>query len=146
MTRPNMTPSLAIVCGAVLVAATAAVAQDSKDADPAQVIGVWRGTSTCTDRVAAPACNDESVVYEFTAGQEPGTVHWTADKVVNKRRERMGEFDLQYDAVERVWKAQFSSPRVTSVWRLSVKGTHLTGTLHLLPGNEMIRSIDARKQ
>ena len=146
MIRPHVMPWLAIVWGAVLVAAPAAVAQDSKDADPAQLIGVWRGTSICTDRVAAPACNDETVVYEFTAGQKPSTVHWTADKVVNGQRERMGEFDLQYDAAERIWKAQFSSPRVTSVWRLSVKGTHLTGSGRLLPGNEMIRKIDARKQ
>jgi hypothetical protein len=143
MTRTNVMP---ILSGVLLVAATAVVAQDSKDADPAQLMGVWRGTSICTDRVAAPACTDETVVYEFTAGQKPGTVHWTADKVVNGQREPMGEFDLQYDAAERVWKARFSSPRVTSEWRVSVEGRHLTGSARLLPGNETIRRIDARKQ
>ena len=58
--------------------------------DPAELIGIWRGTSVCTDRVAAPACHDETVVYEFTAGSEPDTVHWVADKVVSGRRQRMG--------------------------------------------------------
>jgi hypothetical protein len=71
---------------------------------PAQLIGVWRGTSICTDRVAAPACHDETVVYEFT------------------------------------------SPRVKSVWRLSVDGARLSGTARLLPGNKTIRKLDLRKE
>jgi hypothetical protein len=52
-----------------------------------QLIGTWRGTSTCSDRVAAPACNDDAVVYEFSAGPQPGTVTWKADKVVNGERQ-----------------------------------------------------------
>ena len=43
----------------------------AKTPGPAELIGTWRGTSTCTDRVAAPACNDETVVYEFSAGPKP---------------------------------------------------------------------------
>jgi len=82
---------------------------------PTQLLGTWRGTSTCTDRVAAPACNDEVVVYEFTKGVKPGTVHWAADKVVNGKREPMGEMDVAYDKTEECWKAEFSSPRVKSV-------------------------------
>jgi hypothetical protein len=95
--------------------------------------------------VAAPACNDETVVYEFSAGAKPGTVHWAADKVVDGKRERMGEFDLAFDTAEACWKADFTSPRVKIVWRLSVDGTHLTGTGRELPGNETVRKIDAKK-
>ena len=112
---------------------------------PSQLLGTWRGTSTCTDRVAAPACNDEVVVYEFTNGVKPGTVHWAADKVVNGKREPMGEMELAYDEREKCWKAEFSSPRVTGVWRLSVDGNSMTGSARLLPGNETVRKIDARK-
>ena len=112
---------------------------------PEQLLGLWRGTSVCTDRVAAPACNDETVVYEFTRGAGPGIVHWAADKVVNGKREPMGEMDLAYDAAEGCWKAEFNSPRVKSVWRLSVDGSHLTGTGRLLPRNETIRKLDLRK-
>src|SRR3954471_15014437 len=83
-----------------------------------QLLGTWRGTSVCTDRVAAPACQDETVVYEFTRGTQPGTVHWLADKIVNDKRESMGEMDLSYDSAESCWKAEFSSPRLKSVWRL----------------------------
>jgi len=112
---------------------------------PTQLLGTWRGTSTCTDRVAAPACNDEVVVYEFTKGVKPGTVHWAADKVVNGKREPMGEMDVAYDKTEECWKAEFSSPRVKSVWRLTVDGDRMTGSARLLPGNETIRKIEARK-
>ena len=135
------------VCGLVLVAHTQAIPRAHMDEpDPSQLIGVWRGTSTCTDRVAAPACHDETVVYEFTAGRERGTVRWAADKVVNRQRQRMGELDLVYDKTEACWKAEFSSARVKSVWRLSVEGTHITGTARLLPGNETVRKVDARKE
>src|SRR6185295_16812892 len=63
----------------------------SEAAIQAAPMGVWRGASTCTDRVAAPACHDEVVVYEFTAGAKAGTVHWKADKIVDGQRQPMGE-------------------------------------------------------
>jgi hypothetical protein len=112
---------------------------------PEQLLGTWRGTSTCTDRVAAPACTDETVVYEFTPGQKHGAVRWAADKIVDGRREPMGEFELTYDAAEKCWKAEYSSPRVKSMWRVTVKGTHLTGTAQLLPGKQVIRKFDLQR-
>jgi hypothetical protein len=107
--------------------------------------GVWRGTSTCTDRVAAPACHDEVVVYEFTAGAKAGTVHWKADKVVDGQRQTMGEMDLSYDTGDACWRAEFSSARVHSVWCLTVDGMHITGTARLLPGKQTVRKVDVRK-
>lgn len=108
-------------------------------------IGVWRGTSTCTDRVAAPACHDEVVVYEFTAGARAGTVHWRAHKIVEGQRELMGEMDLAYDTEEGCWRAEFNSSRVHSVWCLAVDGAHMTGTGQLLPGKQTIRRINVRR-
>lgn len=132
-----------VLCG---LASARSGAQSSADpSDPAQLIGLWRGTSTCTDRVAAPSCHDEQVVYEFTAGKKPGTVHWIADKLVNGQRENMGELDLTYERTEHDWKAEFSSPRVNMVWRLAVDGTHLSGTGRQLPGNVIVRKLDLRK-
>src|SRR5262245_41893527 len=114
--RPHVTWLVGVVCAALLLAQPASAAWFTRDdPDPAQLIGTWRGTSTCTDRVAAPACQDETVVYEFTAGPRPGTVHWAADKVVNGKREPMGEFDLVYVKAESCWKAEFTSPRVKVV-------------------------------
>ncbi|HMD36494.1 MAG TPA: hypothetical protein VKH42_16065 [Vicinamibacterales bacterium] len=131
-----------IVCA---LAAASAYAQ-KPTGDPASLLGTWRGTSTCTDRRAAPACADEVVVYEFKPGSEAGAVRWLADKIVDGKRESMGEVELRWDGAESVWKAEFSSPRVKSVWKLSVDGPHLTGRAQLLPGNETIRRIDVKKE
>jgi hypothetical protein len=125
----------------VALGASAAPAERS----PSEIIGTWRGTSTCSDRVAAPACRDEVVVYDFTSGEKPGTVRWKADKVVNGERLTMGEMDLIYDAGEACWAAEFSSPRLHTRWCLVVEGAHLTGTGRLLPGKETVRKIDVRK-
>lgn len=138
--RGGITFSVLLMAGSLL-AATA----EADDHKPSEIIGTWRGTSTCTDLRAAPACKDEVVVYDFAAGAKPGTVHWKADKVVNGQREPMGAMDLTYDDAGKCWAAEFNSPRVRSVWCLTVKGAHLTGTATLLPGRETVRKVDARK-
>jgi hypothetical protein len=134
------------LCAVVLVAASPRAAPGAPGAgSPSELFGVWRGTSTCTDRVAAPACRDEEVVYEFEAGAMPGAVHWKADKVVNGQREPMGELDLAYDAGAACWRAEFSSLRVRSVWCLAVDHDRISGTGQLLPGKQVIRKIDVRR-
>jgi len=144
--RPSCVPSGPLLALCVLVLASPIVRAQPESVGPAQLIGLWRGTSTCTDRVAAPACRDETVVYELTPGPQPGTVHWLADKVVDGQRQTMGELDLSYDATEGCWKAEFSSPRARMVWRLKVDGTHLSGTGRMLPGNETVRKLELVKQ
>lgn len=131
----------------ILVAASLELRASPAPSDhaPSELVGTWRGTSTCSDRVAAPACRDEVVIYDFTAG-EKGTVHWKADKVVEGQRQTMGELDLAYDAGARCWSAEFRSPRVRMVWCLVVDGAHLTGTGRQLPGDQTVRKIDARKE
>jgi len=128
---------------AVLGATTGRGAQPP--ADPHVLLGTWRGTSVCTDRVAAPACNDEDVIYELKPGATPDGVHWIADKIVKGVREPMGELDLAFDAVEACWKGAYTGPRVTVVWRLSVDGTTMTGSARLMPGNQTVRKVNLRK-
>lgn len=134
---------LALCCVAMMCAQ--GWAAHAQSAAPPLPGGTWRGTSQCTDRVAAPACQDETVVYEFTRGAKAGTVHLAADKVVDGKREPMGEFDLEYDKTERCWKAEFNSPRLRSVWCFVIDGAQLTGTARLLPGNQTIRKVSLRK-
>jgi hypothetical protein len=131
--------ALVAVAGGTLGASPAATGT------PADLLGTWRGTSVCTDRVLTPACKDEVVVYEFTAGPNPGSVHWKADKIVDGMRQTMGAFDLTWAADRHCWSATFQSARVHSMWCLQVDSRHLTGTGRLLPGNELVRRIDARK-
>jgi hypothetical protein len=138
---------LGVVCEAFFVLAEVPIARaEAGHVGATQLTGVWRGTSLCTDLIAAPACHDETVVYQFTAGSQPGTVHWVADKVVNGQRQPMGEMELEYDKAEGCWKGSFTSPRVRSVWRLSVDGARLSGTARLLPGNQTIRKLELRKE
>jgi len=111
----------------------------------AEIIGTWRGTSTCVDRVAAPGCNDETLYYEMTAGPSPAVVHWKAYKVVNGQNDLMGEMDLTYSDADKCWAANFSSPRTSIRWCLSVSGGTMSGSAWQVPGKQQIRKVDAKK-
>lgn len=116
------------------------------DHPASELLGEWQGTSVCTDRVVAPACKDEIVVYNFTEGTQPGTVHWQADKVVNGERQNMGEFDLSYDRNDICWRAEYKSPRAHVVFCLKVNDGELAGSGWVLPGKQVVRKIAARQR
>jgi hypothetical protein len=137
----GVTVAVVLACAALLPFSLAAPEAPS----PTSPLGVWRGTSKCTDLTAAPACHDEVVVYEFTTGAQPGTVHCKADKIVDGQRAPMGEMDFVYDKGEACWKSEFGSPRVQFVWCFAFDGAHMTGTGRLVPGKQTIRKVDARK-
>lgn len=110
-----------------------------------ELLGTWRGTSTCIDKVQAPACRDETVVYDFRRGDKPGHAIVAADKVVNGQRLPMGELDFVWDAASACWRADFESPSVTSRWCFTTDGAALKGTARLLPGNQIIRRVDVHR-
>lgn len=110
-----------------------------------ELLGTWRGTSTCPDTVAAPACKDETVVYEFRRGDKPGHAIVAADKVVDNQRVPMGELDFAWDAAMACWRSDFESPSVKSRWCLTVDGAALKGTARLVPGNQVVRRVDVRR-
>src|SRR5262245_40743389 len=92
------------VAAALLVAAPLArggqAPSDHRAID--EIVGTWRGSSICVDRQAAPACTDETVVYDITA--TPGkadTVTVKADKIVNGTRELMASLDYTHDAADK---------------------------------------------
>jgi hypothetical protein len=145
MTRPDVARASVTLAAVLAFAAPPPVSFAEDDLGRMAPIGVWRGTSTCTDRVATPACRDEVVVYEFTAGAKPGAVHLKADKVVEGQRLPMGEMDLEYSSGDACWRAEFTSPRLHSAWCFVVDGSHMTGTGTLLPGKQKIRKIEVRK-
>jgi hypothetical protein len=133
-----------VVCAVLAIPSIAWAAQRNHSAS--ELLGTWDGTSVCTDRVAAPACKDEVVIYDFMAAEKPGVVHWNADKIVEGKRLPMGELDLVYDDSEGCWKAEFSSPRMHMVWSVIVKGSALSGNATLLPGKQVVRKIEAHKR
>ena len=111
-----------------------------------EIVGTWSGTSICSDRQAAPACNDERVVYDISATPgKPNTVTSKADKVVDGNRLPMGPLEFTHDAKSGSWTSELDTPRFHGVWRLTVNGAKLTGTLTLLPSKAVVRKIDLRK-
>ena len=128
-------------CAVLGLAAVSSASQHTID----ELRGTWRGTSTCADRVAAPSCQDETVVYEVRPGDKAGTVILAADKIVNGERVPMGELTFAYDTPLACWRSDFESPRLKSRWCFTVEGNTLTGTATLLPGNQVVRRITAKR-
>jgi hypothetical protein len=101
----------------------------------------------CVDRNAAPACNDEQVVYEITPNPEnPRTVAVKADKILEGRRVPMGVLEFTRNAEDGSWTTTFENPRVHALWRLTVSGKEMSGTMTLLPSKAVVRKINLRKE
>src|SRR4051794_31932472 len=96
----------------LLVAGAGAGAGRAADDAAATIVGTWRGSSVCVDRQAAPACNDETVVYDIVAvpGSSP-KVTVKADKIVNGERVRMGDLDFTPEPGGG-WSTEIETPRV----------------------------------
>ena len=124
------------------IAATSARGADAVDA----IVGTWRGTSLCTDRRAAPACNDEVVIYDVVrTAAKADTVTGNADKVVDSRREPMGSLEFTFDAANGRWSTDIVTPRVRATWSLAVAGTSMTGTMVQLPSKAVVRRMTLTK-
>jgi len=112
---------------------------------PPDLVGSWRGTSTCVDRVHFPACHDEQVIYDAQQkGRAPDTVTVRADKVVNGVRDFMGEFDFHL-APDSTWVAEYQNPSVRFRIVLRVREAHLTGFLADEPSGRQVREIKAER-
>jgi hypothetical protein len=110
-----------------------------------EILGTWRGTSTCVDRKIAPACKDETVVYDVRRSDKPGTATLKADKIVDGQRVPMGELDFTYDAKDACWRSEFSTPRVHGIWCLKIDGKAMTGGLRALPENAQVRKVELKR-
>ena len=114
---------------------------------PAPLRGVWRGTSTCLQPAAGPACHDEVVVYRVTAPDGvPEHAHLAASKIIGGKEQPMGELDFVWDPASGSWLSEFTTPRFHGVWRFRVEGSRLTGELLLLPERPRGREVSARAE
>jgi hypothetical protein len=118
----------------------------SEESSPSVFVGTWQGSSTCVNRQLAPACRDETVVYDVRISDTAGAVILKADKIVDGKRVPMGELEFTYSSPERCWRSEFETPRVHAAWCLVVKGNELTGRLRLLPGNEIVRDVRLQRR
>ena len=140
-----MRSAAALVTGALTLAfaiPVAASAQGGAD----ELVGTWRGTSTCLDRQALPACTDEQVVYEIAApAGRTDELIVKADKIVDGRRVPMGETSFHPDAASGRWVSEIRTPNVHALWHLSLREGALTGGMDLLPSTTPVRQIELRR-
>ena len=137
----------------ILVAAIAVVTPPSTPAfaqtpaAPAALIGEWRGESTCTNLVLAPACKDETIRYVFSAVRAaPARLHLVADKLVGGKFEPMGEFDVDYSPAARVWRYDFETRQPMKLrWEFKLDGASLSGVIVVRDSGEILRRVSARR-
>ncbi len=125
-----------------LLSAAAAGAASRKD----EILGTWRGTSTCVKSPDFPACHDEVVVYEVRDSAAGGdAVTMAAFKIVGGEKQLMGEMDFTWDAKAGAWTSEFQTPRVHGLWTFFVKGGDITGTLVDVPSKQLVRNVSVKK-
>ena len=134
----NRCPWLRLSLLAILAACAVSAAGTG---DLSQFLGTWHGTSTCVTRQVAPACKDETVVYEVGRSDKPQAAVLKADKIVDGKRVPMGELEFAYSEKEGCWRAELTTPRVQGVWCLVVDGKDMTGGLRVLPENAEVRRV-----
>ena len=141
--RPSTGIRRYCLIGAVCLATGYSCAADRAGLE--QFLGTWRGTSTCVNRQIAPACSDETVVYEVRRSDAPKAALLKADKVVNGQRVPMGDLEFVYSEKEGCWRSEFSTPRAHGIWCLVIEGRNMTGSLRVLPENADVRKVQAKR-
>jgi hypothetical protein len=93
--------------------------------DESQLVGDWRGESKV--QAKNTAAKDEVVVWHIAKGSEPGKLIVTADKIVDGKAISMGALEFNYNRENN----QIVCDNERGVWKLTVKGNTLDGTLTL---------------
>ena len=103
---------------------------------PLGPIGEWEGESVC--QVPKP-CTTEHVIYEIKQS-DAGKITIKADKLVEGKREWMGDLSCQWSDKEQ----KLSCPaegRQPGEWVFLLKSDRLVGVLTLSEGNVIYRKI-----
>lgn len=94
------------------------------------VTGNWEGESKCVNLKVAPACKDEHVIFHITGiPKKPGSVRVQASKVVDKQEEEMGDLVFTIDPKTSSITNEFVNKGSHGLWKLTIKGDSMTGTL-----------------
>lgn len=136
-------PWAGVSLGCVLAASAVSAAGTG---DLSQFLGTWNGTSICVNRQVAPACKDETVVYEVRRSEKPQTAVLSADKIVDGKRLPMGELEFVYSEKDGCWRADFTAPRGQGVWCLVIDENGMTGGLRVLPENAEVRKVRLKRE
>lgn len=104
------------------------------------IAGTWRGQSSCEQKQSA--CREESVVYRFSPlHDKPGSFSVSADRIVDGKPVNMGTLEFRYVDDQRALVCEYAQ----GVWRLSVNGEKMQGTL-TRPDGSLFRRVILRKE
>lgn len=104
-------------------------------------LGRWTGESICVG--SRPACTNESVVYKIAKPPDQARkVTIEADKIVDGQTVRMGSIDFKYDREVRTLIGQVP----IGVWKLTVSGNSMEGTLTQTSDNSVVRRVKLVKE
>jgi len=104
------------------------------------IAGVWRGQSSCEQKESA--CREETVVYRLSPLQDkPGSFSVSADKIVDGKAVNMGTLEFRYVEDRHALVCEYAQ----GVWRLSVDGEKIEGTL-TRPDGSLFRRVALRKE
>jgi len=110
----------------------------------ATLVGVWAGNSACTN--VRSSCHDEKALYRIAVGPDDDRVEVTLAKLVDGKEVVMAVLPFRVDYQGRVLSANFAQGSIHALWYFSWEGTHMRGTLKILPSGDIIRNITLQKQ
>ncbi len=130
----------------VNVALLLALDADAAAAPKAEILGVWKGLSTCTKVEGNEFCQDEMIIYSFVdvAGQ-PATVGLKAARIVDGTLRRAYDLYFTYRPEAREWTSEFARDTSRGLWKYVVAGDGLTGTAVMLPDHKVVRNVIAKR-
>jgi hypothetical protein len=115
-------------------------------APKAEILGLWKGTSTCTKVDLNEFCRDETVVYNFVdVPEQPGTVELKAARIIDNSLKPMYTLFFTYRPDEGRWTSAFERPQVRGIWAYAVHGGDMTGTASVLPSLTVVRNVEAKR-
>jgi hypothetical protein len=104
------------------------------------IAGIWRGQSSCEQEQSA--CREETVVYRFSPLQDkPGSFSVSADKIVDGKAVNMGTLEFRYVEDPHALVCEYAQ----GVWRLSVDGEKIEGTL-TRPDGSLFRRVALHRE
>jgi hypothetical protein len=124
----------------------AAASGQEAPAPKAEILGLWKGTSTCTKVEGNEFCHDETIVYNFTdVPAQPTTVSLKAARVVDGTLQRTFDLYFNYRPDHHDWSSEFDRQDSRGAWTYTIAGDSLTGTATVLPEGKVVRTVSAKR-
>ena len=115
-------------------------------APKAEILGLWKGTSTCAKPDEHEFCNDETIVYNFVdVPTQPATVTLKAARIVDGTLQRTYDLYFTFRPEKRKWTCEFTHAKTRAVWEYAIQGDGLTGAAMLLPDLTVVRNVTAKR-